>query len=89
MPGGTGRWLTAAWVLVLGMAATMPLGMMLGAVLPNVQKLSGWGMLPALLVTAISGDLLPAPALWGWLQPVAPGLPGLLARARHALGVPP
>ena len=75
MPGGTAGWLTAAWVLVLGMAATMPLGMMLGAVLPNVQKLSSWGMLPALLVTAISGIFFPVQALWGWLQPVAQAFP--------------
>lgn len=75
MPGGTAGWLTAAWVLVLGMAATMPLGMMLGAVLPNVQKLSSWGMLPALLVTAISGIFFPVQALWGWLQPVAQVFP--------------
>ena len=75
MPGGTAGWLTAAWVLVLGMAATMPLGMMLGAVLPNVQRLSSWGMLPALLVTAISGIFFPVQALWGWLQPVAQVFP--------------
>ena len=75
VPGGTAGWLTAAWVLVLGMAATMPLGMMLGAVLPNVQKLSSWGMLPALLVTAISGIFFPVQALWGWLQPVAQVFP--------------
>lgn len=75
MPGGTAGWLTAAWVLVLGMAATMPLGMMLGAVLPNVQKLSSWGMLPVLLVTAISGIFFPVQALWDWLQPLSQVFP--------------
>jgi ABC-2 type transport system permease protein len=75
VPGGTAGWLTAAWVLVLGMAATMPLGMMLGAVLPSVQKLSSWGMVPALLVTAISGIFFPVQALWGWVQAVAQVFP--------------
>ncbi|SDN52031.1 ABC transporter permease [Geodermatophilus sp. DSM 45219] len=75
VPGGAAGWLTAAWVLVLGMAATMPLGMMLGAVLPSVQKLSTWGMVPALLVTAISGIFFPVQALWGWVQAVAQAFP--------------
>ena len=75
VPRGATGWLTAAWVLVLGMAATMPLGMMLGAVLPSVQKLSTWGMVPALLVTAISGIFFPVQALWGWLQAVAQAFP--------------
>src|SRR3712207_787813 len=71
VPDGTAGWLTAAWVLVLGTAATMPLGMVLGAVLPSVQKLSSWGMVPALLLTAISGIFFPVQALWGWVQAVA------------------
>jgi len=75
VPGGAAGWLTAAWVLVLGMAATMPLGMVLGAVLPSVQKLSTWGMVPALLVTAISGIFFPVQALWGWVQAVAQAFP--------------
>jgi ABC-2 type transport system permease protein len=75
MPGGAAGWLTALWVLLLGMAATMPLGMVLGAVLPNVQKLSTWGMVPALLLTAISGIFFPVQALWGWLQVAAQVFP--------------
>jgi ABC-2 type transport system permease protein len=71
VPDGTAGWLTTAWVLVLGMAATMPLGMVLGAVLPSVQKLSSWGMVPALLLTAISGIFFPVQALWGWVQALA------------------
>jgi ABC-2 type transport system permease protein len=75
VPSGAAGWLTAIWVLLLGMAATMPLGMVLGAVLPNVQKLSSWGMLPALLLTAISGIFFPVQALWGWVQAVAQVFP--------------
>ena len=54
MPGGVAGWLTAVWVLLLGMAATMPLGMVLGAVMLNVQKLICWGMLPALQHTLVA-----------------------------------
>lgn len=75
VPDGAAGWLTAAWVLVLGMAATMPLGMMLGAVLPSVQKLSSWGMVPVLLLTAVSGIFFPVQALWGWVQAVAQVFP--------------
>lgn len=75
VPGGVAGWLTAVWVLLLGMAATMPLGMVLGAVLPSVQKLSSWGMVPALLLTAISGIFFPVQALWGWLQVAAQVFP--------------
>ncbi len=75
MPAGPGGWLTVAWVLVLGLLATLPLGMVLGSVVPNSQKLGTWGMLPVLLITAISGIFVPVQALWGWVQAVAQVFP--------------
>jgi len=71
MSEGVSGWLTFAWVLVLGLLATLPIGMILGSVVPSVQKVGTWGMLPVLAVTAISGIFAPVQALWGWLQVVA------------------
>jgi ABC-2 type transport system permease protein len=71
MAGGAGGWLTIAWVVVLGALATMPLGMIIGAVVPSTQKVGTWGMLPFLVLTAISGIFYPIQQLWGWVQVVA------------------
>lgn len=75
MGNGAAGWLTVGWVLALGLLATLPLGMIIGALVPSVQKVSTWGMLPVLAVTAISGIFFPVQALWGWLQAVAQVFP--------------
>jgi ABC-2 type transport system permease protein len=74
VPSGTG-WLTLAWVLALGLLATLPLGIVLGSVVPDTQKVGTWGLLPLLGVTAISGVFFSVQALWGWLQAVAQVFP--------------
>jgi len=74
VPSGAG-WLTLAWVLVLGLLATLPLGIVLGSVVPDAQRVGTWGLLPILGITAISGVLFPVEALWGWLQAVAQAFP--------------
>jgi ABC-2 type transport system permease protein len=75
MHRGAAGWLTVAWVVVLGLLATLPLGMMLGAVVPSTQKVGTWGMLPIVALTAISGIFFPVQALWGWVQGVAQVFP--------------
>ncbi len=75
MSGGAAGWATLLWVVVLGLAATLPWGMVLGAVVPSTQKVGTWGMLPILLLTGISGIFAPVQALWGWLQVVAQVFP--------------
>ena len=75
MPSGVGGWVTVAWMLALGMLATLPIGMVLGSVVPNTQKVGTWGMLPVLVITAISGIFVPVQALWGWVQTVAQVFP--------------
>ncbi len=72
--GGAG-WLTVAWVILLGLLATLPIGMVLGSVVPGVQKVGTWGMLPILVLTAISGIFVPLQAMWGWVQTVAQVFP--------------
>ena len=71
MAGGASGWLTVIWVLGLGTLAMMPLGMIIGALVPNMQKVGTWGMLPILVLTGISGIFYPIQQLWGWVQVVA------------------
>jgi ABC-2 type transport system permease protein len=75
MAGGAAGWLTVAWVFVLGMLATMPLGMLIGALVPGAQKVGTWGMLPVITLAAISGIFYPLQQLWGWVQVVAQVFP--------------
>ena len=75
MHGGAAGWLTVAWVVVLGLLATLPLGMILGSIVPSTQKVGTWGMLPIMVLTAISGIFFPIQSLWGWVQGVAQVFP--------------
>jgi ABC-2 type transport system permease protein len=71
MSNGLGGWATLAWIVVLGLLATLPIGMVIGSLVPSVQKVGTWGMLPVLVLTGISGIFAPLQALWGWVQVVA------------------
>ena len=75
LPGGASSWLTVAWVLLLGLLATLPIGMIIGALVPSTQKVSTWGMLPVLVLTGISGIFFPLQAMWSWVQVVAQVFP--------------
>jgi ABC-2 type transport system permease protein len=75
LAGGVAGALTAAWVLVLGIVATLPIGMVIGALVPSTQKVGTWGMLPVLVLGGISGIFSPVQALWGWVQAVAQVFP--------------
>ena len=66
---------TVVWVLVLGVLATMPLGILIGSLVPDVQKVGSWGMLPIIVLGGISGIFYPIQQLWGWLQVVAQVFP--------------
>jgi ABC-2 type transport system permease protein len=75
MSRGAEGWLTVLWVLPLGVLALMPLGMIIGALVPGTQKVGTWGMLPVLLLAGISGIFYPVQELWGWLQVIAQVFP--------------
>jgi ABC-2 type transport system permease protein len=75
MSGGASGWVTVAWVLVLGLLATMPIGMVIGSLVPNTQKVGTWGMLPVIVLAGISGIFYPIQQLWGWVQVVAQVFP--------------
>ena len=86
-------WFTVAWVLVLGLLATLPIGMMIGALVPSAQKVGMWGMLPIMVLGGISGIFFPIQALWGWVQVVAQVFPmywlGLGMRSAFLPDTPP
>jgi ABC-2 type transport system permease protein len=68
-------WVTVVGVIALGLLAALPIGMLIGALVPSVQKIGTWGMLPVLAMVGISGIFYPVQALWGWVQGVAQVLP--------------
>ena len=68
-------WFTIAWVSILGLLAALPIGMAVGALVPSVQKVGMWGMLPVMTLAGISGIFYPIQALWGWVQVVAQVFP--------------
>jgi hypothetical protein len=74
MADATG-WLTVTWVLVLGLVATMPIGMMIGALVPSTQKVGSWGMLPVMVLGGISGIFYPVQQLWWWVEGLAQVFP--------------
>lgn len=71
MQNGAEGWLTVAWVTLLGLCATLPIGIIIGSLVPGVQKVGTWGMLPVLILIAISGIFVPIQNLWGWVQIVS------------------
>jgi ABC-2 type transport system permease protein len=68
-------WLTVAWVLLLALPAVLPIGMVIGSLVPGVQKVGMWGMLPIMVLAGISGIFYPVQQLWGWVQVVAQVFP--------------
>lgn len=75
MSRGLAGWLTFLWVVALGLLATIPLGIILGSLVPSVQKMGTWGMLPVMGLAAISGIFFPMQSLWGWVQGLAQVFP--------------
>jgi ABC-2 type transport system permease protein len=67
-------WITLAWVLVLGMVATMPIGAILGSLMSNPRNL-GMIMLPMMGLIATSGIFYPITNFPAWLQGVAQAFP--------------
>ena len=67
-------WLTLAWVLALGLVATMPIGAILGSLFDNPRNM-GLIMLPIMGLVATSGIFYPITNFPAWLQGVAQVFP--------------
>lgn len=75
MQRGLTGWLTVLWVLGLGLLSVLPIGIIIGSLVPSVQKVGTWGMLPIGVLVSISGIFYPIQQLWGWVQVVAQVFP--------------
>ena len=75
MSNGAAGWAALAGFTILGLLATLPIGMVIGALVPNTQKVGTWGMMPIMILAGISGIFYPIQALWGWVQVVAQVFP--------------
>jgi ABC-2 type transport system permease protein len=71
---GLGSWLTLAWVVLIGLVATLPIGAVLGSLLNNPRNM-GLLMLPMMGLIATSGIFYPINGLPGWLQGIAQVFP--------------
>jgi ABC-2 type transport system permease protein len=87
LPGGA-AWLEVAAVVALGMLATLPVGMVIGSMVPSLQKVTTWGMLPVLVLSGVIRHLRAAAGALGVAAGRRPGVPAVLVRPGAALGVP-
>ncbi|MGW4466737.1 ABC transporter permease [Micromonospora sp. NPDC004704] len=71
---GLGGWSTLAWVLLLGLVATMPIGAILGSLFDNPRNM-GLIMLPIMGLVATSGIFYPTTNFPAWLQGIAQVFP--------------
>jgi ABC-2 type transport system permease protein len=67
-------WVTLLWVMVLGLAATLPLGAIFGSLFSNPRN-AGVIMLPVMGLVAISGIFYPISGFPDWLQGAAQVFP--------------
>ena len=74
LDGITINWFTFAWVLVLGLVATIPIGAVVGSLFENPRN-AGIVMIPMMGLAAISGIFYPISAMPEWLQGVAQVFP--------------
>jgi ABC-2 type transport system permease protein len=72
--GPAGSWLTLAWVLVIGLVATLPIGAILGSLFKNPRSV-GIMMLPMMGLIAISGIFYPIAESASWLRGIAQVFP--------------
>ena len=71
LTGGPVGLLTLAWVLALGLLASLPIGMIIGSMIRSPRAVAGWGFFVSGGVVAISGIFYPITALAGWVQTIA------------------
>ena len=75
VPTDPGRWALIGAALLLGILANLPLGFAIGSLVPRIQQVTTWGMLPIILLAWISGIFGDMSNLWPWVQVLAQGFP--------------
>lgn len=66
---------TLVWVVVLGLAATVPVGAVLGALVRSPRTTMGLLMIPIMGISMVSGIFVPILAMPGWAQMLAQVFP--------------
>lgn len=72
---GAAGWITFLWVVGLGLLATMPIGIIIGSIVPSARATVTWAMLPLMALVGISGIFFPLTRLWEWVQVIAQMFP--------------
>lgn len=75
MPRGPLGWVVVLGLIVLGLVATMPIGMIIGSLARKPTHVSTWGMLPVIGLTLFSGVFGPVTNHAGWVQGVVQVFP--------------
>lgn len=75
MPRGGVGWVVILGLIVLGLVATMPIGMIIGSLARKPSHVSTWGMLPVIGLTLFSGVFGPVTNHAGWVQGLVQGFP--------------
>lgn len=75
LPGGPGQWITLCWVVFLGIAAVVPMGAAIGAVLPAAREALALYIMPVMGLMFVSGAFSPLRNLPSWLQDFASVFP--------------
>ena len=74
-PATPARWLTIAWVLVLGTLAVVPLGAVIGSLLSGPKTAAAILALPTMLLMLVSGVMFPLESLPGLVRGIAQVFP--------------
>jgi ABC-2 type transport system permease protein len=72
---GIGAWLTFVGVMLLGLLATLPIGIIIGSVVKSPRLIGGLGLFVLGGMAAISGIFIPIQALPEWLGWIGQSLP--------------
>lgn len=75
VPTDLGRWGLIGVALLLGILANLPLGFAIGSLVPRIQQVTTWGMLPIIVLAWISGIFGTMSNLWPWVQLLAQAFP--------------
>jgi ABC-2 type transport system permease protein len=75
LPGDTGRWLTFAWVFVLGAASCSLLGIAVSSVATSAASAAPVVNLPYIALQFLSGIYIPVPAMPDWMISVGSFFP--------------
>lgn len=68
LPADVGRLVLIVVALLLGILATLPIGFVIGSVVPRINQVTTWGMLPIIALAQISGVFGDMSDLWDWVQ---------------------